>query len=57
MAPPGRVPMKCRDCDRRIEEFCEFPGPRCLDCHAADPGVQREVREMTAERLAKMWGG
>jgi hypothetical protein len=49
--------MKCIDCDRRIEEFCEFPGPRCLDCHAADPGVQREVREMTAEKLAKMWGG
>ena len=24
----------CRDCKEPIELFCDFPGPRCLSCHA-----------------------
>jgi hypothetical protein len=25
----------CRDCKQEIEYLGEFPGPRCLACHAA----------------------
>ena len=24
----------CRDCKAEIEYLCDFPGPRCLKCHA-----------------------
>lgn len=24
----------CIDCDRTIDYLADFPGPRCLDCHA-----------------------
>ncbi len=25
----------CKDCKREIEYLADFPGPRCLACHAA----------------------
>lgn len=24
----------CKDCTQKIEFLCDFPGPRCLACHA-----------------------
>ncbi len=25
----------CKDCGKEIEYLADFPGPRCLPCHAA----------------------
>ena len=48
---------QCTDCGRRIDEMDAFPKGRCLDCHAAAPEIQHQTRTMTAEKLARMWGG
>lgn len=49
--------MKCRKCKCAVGEWEIFPGFRCLKCFEACPETQRAVREMTAEKLAKMWSG
>ena len=48
--------IKCADCGREIDTLEEFPKRRCLECHAGAPEVRRELRAMTGERLARMWG-
>ncbi len=45
----------CRDCGKQIEPLTEFPGPRCLPCW--EPIGNEEAKTMTAEKLARMWGG
>lgn len=49
--------MKCTECGRSIDSLEVFPKGRCLDCHARAPEVIADMETMTAERLAKMWGG
>ena len=46
----------CKGCGKAIDPLEEFPGGKCLDCHAADPAVQHRQENMTAEELAHMWG-
>lgn len=46
----------CKDCGTVGSYLEEFPGPRCLDCHAAAPEVIEMHENMTAEELARMWG-
>lgn len=48
---------QCADCGADVDPLEVFPGPRCLPCHAADPAVQREIQNMGANDLARMWGG
>ena len=47
--------MRCRQCDAEIDPLEVFPGTTCLGCFETDPQTRREAREMTAEKLAKMW--
>lgn len=46
----------CTGCRKQVDWLEEFPKQRCLDCHASAPEVQRELRTMTADKLAKTWG-
>ena len=47
---------KCKGCGKSIDPLEEFPGGKCLDCHAGDPAVQNDINNMTADDLANMWG-
>lgn len=49
--------VTCVDCGTDLDPLDVFPGNRCLECHAGNPGVQRELASMTADGLARMWGG
>ena len=46
----------CTGCGKPIDPLEEFPGGKCLDCHAGDPAVKHRNDNMTAEELANMWG-
>ena len=48
--------MTCNDCGREVDPLEVFPKQRCLNCHASAPEVRHELRNMTGERLARMWG-
>lgn len=52
-----KKPMKCRKCRGEVHPLEIFPDHHCLECYAACPETQRMTREMTAEKLARMWGG
>jgi hypothetical protein len=44
----------CSVCGRGMDSLSEFPGDRCISCHANSP----EGRAMpTADELSRMWGG
>ena len=44
----------CSQCGRGMDSLSEFPGDRCISCHANSP----EGRAMpTADELSRMWGG
>jgi len=44
----------CSQCGRGMNSLSEFPGDRCISCHANSP----EGRAMpTADELSRMWGG
>lgn len=45
----------CIDCNADVDNLEVFPGPRCLPCWT--PIGDAEARTMTAEKLARMWGG
>ncbi|AID58978.1 hypothetical protein PBI_GAIA_162 [Mycobacterium phage Gaia] len=47
----------CTDCGISVDPLEIFPKNRCLNCHASSPETIRELRAMTGERLAQMWGG
>lgn len=51
------APTTCTGCGREVHWLEVFPRERCIDCHAADPAVQREIETMTSDKLARMWGG
>jgi hypothetical protein len=44
----------CKSCSKEIEQFGEFPGQVCFECYEKSAEGQRIV---SAEELAKMWGG
>lgn len=46
----------CTGCGKPIDPLEEFPGGKCLSCHAGDPAVQHDIDNMSAEDLANMWG-
>ena len=48
--------MFCTDCGQTVDPLEMFPKSRCLHCHANAPEVRRELRMMTGEGLAHMWG-
>lgn len=50
-------PIKCTECGTEIDPLEVFPKNRCVNCHAKAPEVQRETETMTADKLARMWGG
>lgn len=54
ISPPG---VRCRGCGKAVEILELYPKMRCLDCHAADPKTIEETENMTADKLARMWGG
>lgn len=45
----------CSGCGVLVTALDVFPGGRCLECYA--PEGERMMRGMSAERLARMWGG
>lgn len=49
--------VKCVDCPTELDTLDVFPGGRCIECHGANPAVQRQLATMTAGNLARMWGG
>lgn len=55
LIPDPAVP--CADCGADVDPLDVFPGNRCLDCHAGNPAVRGALATMTADRLARMWGG
>ena len=55
--PTKIATQACKGCGKAIDPLDEFPGGKCLDCHAADPAVKHRNDNMTAEELAHMWGG
>lgn len=52
----SEAPITCAGCGKDVHPLAVFPKQRCVDCHASDPQVQRELATMTGERLAQMWG-
>jgi predicted Zn-ribbon and HTH transcriptional regulator len=50
-------PITCSSCGTEVDPLELFPGDKCLKCHSEDPQVQRDLRNMTAEDLSRMWGG
>lgn len=49
---------KCADCGNPVDDLDAFPGPhgpRCLNCYASDPEVDRMTRNMDADTLTTMW--
>ena len=47
--------VKCSQCGTETDPLAVFPGGLCLDCWR--PIGDAEARTMTAEKLARMWGG
>lgn len=47
---------KCSDCGAGVDPLELFPRNRCINCHAKAPETIRELRNMTGESLARMWG-
>jgi len=47
--------LLCTKCGWVVHPLEVFPGGLCLDCYR--PIGEREARTMTAEKLARMWGG
>ena len=45
----------CTGCASPVGYLEVFPGGRCLECYR--PEGERMARTMTAEKLARMWGG
>jgi RNA polymerase subunit RPABC4/transcription elongation factor Spt4 len=45
---------KCKSCERIIPQYGEFPGGICVDCYALTDEANRPI---TAQELARMWGG
>ena len=51
----GSEPSVCIGCGATVGFLEAFPGPRCLTCWT--PIGEAQVRTMTAQDLARMWGG
>ena len=49
--------LTCNDCGAGVDPLEIFPGDRCIDCHANTPETRAMLRGMTADKLARMWGG
>ena len=46
--------ITCTKCGKTIDRLEVFPNNLCLDCYKTAPEATRPI---TAEELAKMWGG
>jgi hypothetical protein len=46
---------ECTKCGKPTHYLAVFPGGICLECY--QPIGDAEARTMTADKLAKMWGG
>lgn len=47
--------VKCTQCGEMVDPLAVFPGGICLECYT--PVGEALHRTMTAEKLARMWGG
>jgi DNA-directed RNA polymerase subunit RPC12/RpoP len=46
---------KCTKCQAEVDDLAVFPGGLCLTCWTPIGNI--EARTMTADKLARMWGG
>lgn len=46
----------CTVCGYWVAPLAIFPRDRCQPCHAAAPEVRRQIANLTARDLARMWG-
>lgn len=46
--------MRCNGCSKQVRVIELFPNNLCLACWSVTPEANREI---TAQELARMWGG